>query len=101
MIFSIAVSRRRVRAIFALGLTGLRLCFYTKNERRSFTQSGPTADFALDFDPMYSALSECRDIFWINAIKSLMSCDAHNSKRPSAEFMRSLRICTVLRIIVN
>jgi hypothetical protein len=36
MIFSIAVSRRRVRAIFALGLTGLRLCFYTKIEWRSF-----------------------------------------------------------------
>ncbi len=36
MIFSIAVCRWRVRTIFTLGLTGLRLCFYTKIEPRSF-----------------------------------------------------------------
>jgi hypothetical protein len=36
MFFSGVVSLRRLRAIFALELTGLRLCFYTKNKRRIF-----------------------------------------------------------------
>jgi hypothetical protein len=36
MFFSGVVSLRRLRAIFALELTELRLCFYTKNERRNF-----------------------------------------------------------------
>jgi hypothetical protein len=36
MVFSIAVSWWRLRAIFALRLPGLRLYFYTKIERRSF-----------------------------------------------------------------
>ena len=36
MIFSGVVSMRRLRAMFALELTELRLCFYTKNKRRNF-----------------------------------------------------------------
>jgi hypothetical protein len=36
MFFSGVVSLRRLRAVFALELTELRLCFYTKNERRNF-----------------------------------------------------------------
>ena len=51
MIFSIAVSRWRVRAIFTLGLTGLRLCFYTKIERRSF----------------HTAWCDCRPLYGLQA----------------------------------
>ena len=36
MVFSVVVSRLRLPAIFALGLAGLRLCFYTKIRRQSF-----------------------------------------------------------------
>ena len=36
MFFSGVVSLRRLRAILALELTELRLCFYAKNKRRNF-----------------------------------------------------------------
>ena len=49
MVFSIVVSRWRLRAIFALRLPGLRLYFYTKIERRSFhtawTRNGRRAGY--------------------------------------------------------
>jgi hypothetical protein len=34
MVFSVVVSRLRLPAIFALGLAGLRLCFYSKIRRQ-------------------------------------------------------------------
>jgi hypothetical protein len=63
MVFSIVVSRWRLRAIFALRLPGLRLYFYTKIERRSFhtawTRSGSWL-YSIVFVHDQSSSRECR-----------------------------------------
>jgi hypothetical protein len=56
MFFSGVVSLRRLRAIFALELTELRLCFYTKNERRNFHSACSAALFHIrDFHASVSS----------------------------------------------